>query len=457
MKVIISLLKKVSIWSFVFLFCFLSFNHRDNHKINDSKMSYEEWLNNVMNYIKESEYDIRWQERSEEYQSPNRSHNLRFSYYEDGFKVCPREDRDKWEVKIMLKEYGKDKNIEYKGKGLKVQKNKGYVKGNGIDIVFVNNEKGMREDFIVNKRPEGEGELILQFEVKMDKVMMGIDGKKISFGMDVPGGAEVLRYGDMKITDKEGKELKGEFRIISDNRFAIVIDDKDAIYPITIDPLSSAPNWIGESNQANAYYGYSVATAGDVNGDGYSDVIIGASDYDNGEGDEGAAFLYYGSPTGLSSTPDWTGESNQDWAYYGYSVATAGDVNGDGYSDVIISAYKYDNLATDVGAVFLYYGSQSGLSSTPDWTGQSGLYQDYEYYGYSVSIAGDVNGDGYSDIIIGAFLYYNVENNEGAAFLYYGSPTGLSLTPDWTGESNQDGAYYGFSFHSRRCKWRWIL
>lgn len=63
MKVIISLFKKVSFWSFVFLFVFLSFNHTYNHKINDSGIEYDKWLNNVMNDIRDNEYDIRWQEK----------------------------------------------------------------------------------------------------------------------------------------------------------------------------------------------------------------------------------------------------------------------------------------------------------------------------------------------------------------------------------------------------------
>lgn len=130
--------------------------------------------------------------------------------------------------------------------------------------------------------------------MKKEKVKMGGSDNGISFCMDISGGAEVLNYGNMKIEDKEGKELRGEFRIIDENRFAIVVCDKDAKYPITIDPLSSTPNWTVESNQPEARFGISVSTAGDVNGDRYSDVIVGAFYYDNGEAYEGSAFVYYG-------------------------------------------------------------------------------------------------------------------------------------------------------------------
>ena len=65
------------------------------------------------------------------------------------------------------------------------------------------------------------------------------------------------------------------------------------------------------SGQALSEFGYSVATAGDVNGDGFSDVIVGAPSYDNGESDEGAAFVYHGSGSGLDVVAAWTAERDQ--------------------------------------------------------------------------------------------------------------------------------------------------
>ena len=108
--------------------------------------------------------------------------------------------------------------------------------------------------------------------------------------------------------------------------FAIVVEDKNADYPVTIDPISSSYNWSAERNQPDAAFGFSVNTAGDVNNDGYSDVIVGAPFYDNGETNEGRAFLYYGSIIGLLPVAIWTAESNQEYAQFGYSVSTAGDV-----------------------------------------------------------------------------------------------------------------------------------
>jgi hypothetical protein len=106
--------------------------------------------------------------------------------------------------------------------------------------------------------------------------------------------------------------------------------------------------------------GWSVSSAGDVNGDGYSDVIVGADRYNNGHTDEGAAFVYHGSASGLSTTASSQLECNQAGARIGFSVSSAGDVNGDGYSDVIVGAYAYDNGQTNEGAAFVYYGNAGG-------------------------------------------------------------------------------------------------
>jgi hypothetical protein len=211
-------------------------------------------------------------------------------------------------------------------------------------------------------------------------------------------------------------------------------------------------DWTAESNQADTGLGTSVAMAGDVNADGFGDVIVGAFRYDNGQNNEGRAFVYHGSASGLSLTANWTAESEQAEALFGTAVATAGDVNGDGYSDVIVGAYFYDNGQTDEGRAFVYHGSAGGLSVTPNWTAESD--QAGALFSYSVGTAGDVNGDGFSDVIIGAYLYDNGQTDEGRAFVYYGSPTGLkanatAANTDWSAESDQAGAGFSVSVATR--------
>jgi hypothetical protein len=207
--------------------------------------------------------------------------------------------------------------------------------------------------------------------------------------------------------------------------------------------LPAAANWTAESNQASASFGWSVSTAGDVNGDGYSDVIVGSPNYDNGQTDEGRAYVYHGSASGLSPAANWTVESNQNYAYFGSCVSTAGDVNGDWYSDVVVGAYGYDNGETNEGRANVYYGSGSGLSTSADWTAESD--QPGALFGSSVSTAGDVNGDGYSDVIVGAPHYNNGQTDEGKAYVFCGSVWGLSPGASWGAHGYQQYSEYGSS------------
>jgi len=161
-------------------------------------------------------------------------------------------------------------------------------------IQYRNDEKGMRQDFIVKRKPDGNGDLRLWLYAEMQGGTVSTTAEQISFLTE--SGAEAMRYSDLKVWDANQKRLKARFEKVG-NQVAIVVSDRKAMYPITIDPLSTTPNWTAESNQASAYFGFSVASAGDVNGDGFSDVIVGAYGFDNGETDEGRAFVYHGSGT----------------------------------------------------------------------------------------------------------------------------------------------------------------
>jgi len=205
--------------------------------------------------------------------------------------------------------------------------------------------------------------------------------------------------------------------------------------------LSTFPDWTVEGVQAGVEFSAAVATAGDVNGDGFADVIVGASKYDNGIDNEGAAFVYYGGAGGVSDTHAWMASSGNKGSLFGSAVDSAGDVNGDGYDDVIIGAYRYNNGQPEEGAVFVYYGSSAGLSLAPGWMVESNVKE--TQLGCSVGGAGDINRDGYDDVVVGAKTLTNGQETEGAVYVYYGSPAGLKTSIGWSYESNQPGAMLG--------------
>jgi hypothetical protein len=195
--------------------------------------------------------------------------------------------------------------------------------------------------------------------------------------------------------------------------------------------LSETPAWEKSGGMQGAYFAQSVACAGDVNNDGYDDVIIGAPGYKT-DYKVGRAFVYQGDPgTGLTIDHTWSYTGTVKEAEFGHAVAGAGDVNGDGFDDIVVGAPYYDDsdLEVDEGAIYLFYGSASGPSASPDW------YMDADqarvWLGWSVSAAGDVNDDGYDDLIVGAPRYVNpgTEVREGAAFLVLGgNPLPIGVT-----------------------------
>lgn len=203
----------------------------------------------------------------------------------------------------------------------------------------------------------------------------------------------------------------------------------------------TTPDWelIGEGYEESL--GWSIASAGDVNGDSYDDVIIGAPWASYPEGHEGRAYVFYGSISGLASTADWIEESDWDWSGFGSSVASAGDVNGDGYGDVVIGQDHVSSPENVEGRVYVYLGSTSGLENEPAWIYENN-HEDTNL-GESVAGAGDVNGDGYADVIVGGFHYKNPDEREGVVYLFFGSASGPSLLPDWVAEGNQAYAELG--------------
>jgi FG-GAP-like repeat/FG-GAP repeat len=187
--------------------------------------------------------------------------------------------------------------------------------------------------------------------------------------------------------------------------------------------LPTAPSITLNGQVPNSETG-SVAGAGDVNGDGYADIVVGNAEGGTGA-DTGAVYLYLGSATGTS--PDPAATITGPAGLFGYSVAGAGDVNGDGYADVVVGDLGSTGDATSVPDAFayVYLGGPNGLSAAPlvGLTKPDGTSLDST----TVASAGDVNGDGYADILVG-----DPAGETGAAYLYLGGPTGPSAIPSVT-------------------------
>ena len=209
----------------------------------------------------------------------------------------------------------------------------------------------------------------------------------------------------------------------------------------------------------NGFFGEAVATL-NVDGDEYDDLLIGMPNYDvNASWDEGAVFLYYGSSSGLDGSYDWKVTGNALYTHTGIDAAPAGDIDDDGYDDIIIGAMRYDSCNGTMPIInhaYVYMGSDSLLGdttvATADWYAMgdqcnpSAPIPRDAGFGMNVGLAGDVNGDGYDDIFVGAPRYDSGQIDEGKLFVWHGSATGLGDTgspsnADWTAESDQANAY----------------
>ncbi|MES2642228.1 MAG: MopE-related protein [Myxococcota bacterium] len=170
---------------------------------------------------------------------------------------------------------------------------------------------------------------------------------------------------------------------------------------------------IGEN--ASDAAGSSVAGVGDVNGDGKADLLIGAPGRSSSAGGVYLFTSIAGGTTDLSvASAILTGESSSDYA--GTTVDGAGDVNGDGYDDILVGAYGDDDGASSAGASYIFLGPQTGTASLSTADAKRRGVTSSDYAGFAVAGAGDINNDGYDDVLVGAYGY----GSYGIVYVEYG-------------------------------------
>ncbi len=347
----------------------------------------------------------------------------------------------------------------------------------GFNIEYINDESGLRQNFIVTQQPAGHEKLQVHLRSSGDLDAMIKDHSSLVMN-DKKSGKTLLSYDGLKVWDANNKILNASMELSGDE-LIIKVDDENASYPVTIDPLTHSPEWVTSADgilpglltglqlQVDALYAYSMAGVGDVNNDGYDDVAIGAPGAIDLIGPSttiagaGAVFLYFGSANGLPVIPSRTLRSTTPVlnALFGFSVAggnvvgsvAAGNIN----SDVVVGAPGESYVATVGGTVTtasvtagrVYVFNGANLTSGPSaptialYLNGAGFFNNLlnvnvnALFGFSVATTGDINGDGLSEFIVGAPGYQGVnllDARSGAAFVYYSGtplPTPVKLNP----------------------------
>ncbi len=311
----------------------------------------------------------------------------------------------------------------------------------GINTV---NQVVLQADTHVNVRLDGQGLGSISFDRFNDE-----------FGWSVASAGDFNNDGnDDVIVGAPGDDNSGD----SDSN---VFDDSGAAFIFfganlgtqTFKRADADADIIINSTGLQDNFGFSVAGVGDFNGDSFDDVIVGAPlDDNNGENMSGSAFIFFGQNPGMQTTltPDsdaniiLNGQSELD--RFGWSVAGAGDFNGDSLKDVIVGAPKdSNNSQTGSGAAFVFFGQNPGMQTTlradadadliiNGQSGNSVASEQGDELGVAVGTAGDFNGVGANDVLVGAWLddANGSQDNSGAAFIFYG----LSVSFD---KANSDG------------------
>jgi hypothetical protein len=232
--------------------------------------------------------------------------------------------------------------------------------------------------------------------------------------------------------------------VLVDQAIAVNPPDHAPVALIKLADLDGSNGFSLGSGEADSQTGFSVAGIGDINGDGYDDVIVGAR-Y-SGAGDEGAGYVVFGSAAGIPAHVDFTtlngttgfklhnAPSNYS---IGYAVSPAGDFNGDGIADLVISAPRASPIDTFSGKAYVVFGHTGAFDAALDLqalTAKQGFEivaeGKFTNLGGEVASAGDVNGDGYDDLLIGAHGESNNATYSGAAYVVFGhAGPGVDFTP----------------------------
>jgi hypothetical protein len=324
----------------------------------------------------------------------------------------------------------------------------GDVNGDGFDDIIISAARGAGKTYVIFGRRSGW--TMNQNLVYSNASFLGEGTSDQSYrGLSGVGDVNNDGYDDFAIGatwNSEGGNTAGQ---------AYLILGRASGWSNNVSLANVNASFIGEEPSDNA--GSSISGAGDVNNDGYDDIIIGAPGFDRTtSGENGKAYVIFGRSSGWSMDVDLSQANasfiGDQWNNQGKVVSDAGDVNGDGYDDFMIASNSDNGGGNQNGRVYVVFGGANLGTNVSLYNVNASLNGGYwgNHFGTAISEAGDLNNDGYDDIMITAPDSHGGASYRGTVYIYYGRSSGWSMnmsvsTSDviFVGEVNYDnlGAY----------------
>jgi uncharacterized repeat protein (TIGR01451 family) len=354
----------------------------------------------------------------------NPRHDLQARFSAEGIGVRPT--KGEWSFELSLTRYGRQRQLgavstaQPLAQGARVE----YERATFTEW-YENRLQGIEQGFTLAAPPPGHG--LIEFELRRSQMLaaeLAPDARSVA--LSDPQGRVVLRYQDLLAYDAGGRELSARLEL-GPGTISLLVDDRGAAYPLTIDPLvvTEQAHLFASDGEAGDSFGISVALAGDT-------ALVGAFGDDTAGGsDAGSAYVFVRSGTTWSEQADLVASDGASGDEFGYSVALAGET-------ALVGAHRDDTAAgADAGSAYVFVRSGTTWSEQAHLFASDGASSDL--FGESVALAGET-------AVVGAYIDDTAAAGDvGSAYVFVRSGSSWSEQAHLLASDGAEGDLFGSS------------